>query len=168
MTQPASVLADGNLKVAWVPAIADPEHPTVAELTAGGCIDLSCYLTSDGFAPTADEGTVTDDRLCSRQTFEKPGRITDKLDLKYVYQGQAPTAADNKAKTTLLHLTAGFVVSRWGAAFETDFAADDIVDAYPAQCGKQMKQPPEANGVLKISQKIFVSNTIAEDVAVVA
>jgi hypothetical protein len=168
MTQPTGIPGDGNIKAAWVPSLADPEHPTVAELTAPSVVDLSCYLTGDGFTPSADEQTITDDRLCSRQTYEQPGRFTDKLDIKYVYQGQEMTAADNKAFTTLRHLTAGYLVSRWGTDYEAAFAAGDIVDVYPAACGKQMKAPKEDNAMLKIAQKIFITGPVQEDVAVVA
>jgi hypothetical protein len=168
VTQPASVPTDGNLKVVWVPTIADPANPTMTELTAASAVDLSCYLTSDGFTPSTDEAVVTDDRLCSVQTFEQPGRITDKLDIKYVYQPQNPDATDNKAFATLRRLAAGFIVSRWGKSFLDAFAAGDIVDVMPAKAGKQVKQAPEANSQFKVGQKIFIVGEVQEDVAVVA
>jgi len=168
MTQPAADLGDGNLKVAWVPTLADPANPTTTELNAAGVVDLSCYLTGDGFTPSTDEQVVTDPRLCSRQTYEQPGRFTNKLDIKYVYRQQAPTAADNKAYTTLRYLTTGYLVSRWGADYEDAFAANDIVDVYPARCGYQMKQPKEDNAVLKLAQKIFITGAVHQDVTVAA
>lgn len=43
---------------------ADPNHPTVAELTAG--IDASCKVSREGFTWTAtDSDTVDDPELCS-------------------------------------------------------------------------------------------------------
>jgi hypothetical protein len=168
MTVPTSNLADGNLKVAWVPAIANTSAPTVAELTAAGVVDLSSYLTADGFTPGGDEATVTDDRLSSTQTFERPGRHTDTLNLMYVYRQQEPGSATNKAFATLKRLTTGFIVSRWGADFDTAFAAGQIVDVMPAQCGKQMKQPPEANSVLKVGQRLFITGEMQRDVTVAA
>jgi hypothetical protein len=51
MVLPAAVVADGNLKVMWLTALAVPSAPTVAELNAG--VDLSCYLTQ--FAPATAE-----------------------------------------------------------------------------------------------------------------
>lgn len=165
MTTPASNLADGNLKVSWVSAIADPTAPTALELNAG--IDLTCYLTPDGFSPGGDEQVVNDSRLCSRQDYEKPGRSTDTLSLTYVFRGQEAIGTDNEAFHTLTHLAEGYVVTRWGTDYEADFAAADVVDVIPAQAGKQMKQPPEANSVLKIGQRIFVTGEVQRDVAVV-
>lgn len=170
MTQPVptSIPADGSVKVLWVPTIADTSAPTVDELTAAEVVDLSCYLTDDGWQPNTDEQVSTDNRLCSRQTFERIGRWTDQLDLVYVYQGQSPDATDNKAQSTLRHRETGYVVSRWGADYEDPIEADDVVDVAPAECGVQRKQPPEANGRLRMMQKIFIRNTVQRDVAVVA
>lgn len=165
---PTSIPADGSLKVLWVPTIADVEEPTITELTAGTVIDLSCYITADGWTPGTDEQVSTDDRLCSRQTFERRGRFTDTLELTYVYQGQEMAAADNKAFSTLRAGELGYVVARWGAEFELPIAVADLVDIYPAECGVQRKQPPEANGRLRIMQKIFVRSGTERDVAVVA
>lgn len=175
MTTPISVLGDGNVKVSWVTAIANTTAPTAAELNAASSVDLSCYLTADGLTTGTDEQAVTDDRLCSTQTFEKPGRFSDTLELMYVYQPQLPSAADNKAFFTLVHLTTGFIVIRWGKAYAGAFTASvttpaapaDQVNVEPATCGVQREQPPEANSVLKIAQKIWISGQVRRNVAVV-
>ena len=39
---------------------------------------------------------------------------------------------------------------------------------YPVTCGIQRKQAPEANAVLKVDQKMFVTGPVERDVAVVA
>lgn len=179
MTTPGSLPSDGNLKVTWVPAIANPAAPTAAELNASSTIDMTCYLTADGWSPGTDEAVITDDRLCSRQTFEKPGRYTDTLSTTYVFRGQGGSAADNRAFTTLKHLTKGFYVTRWGKAYEDAYTADvaatttspaipaDIVDVIPAQLGIQTKQPPEANSVDRLTQRVFVTGPVRRDVKVV-
>lgn len=168
MTQPVSIPADGNLLVLWVPAIAIPAAPTVSELSAGTVIDLSGYLTGDGYSPSTDEQTVTDDRLNSRQTYEQPGRFTDSLEIAYVYRQQDAAATDNKAFVTLKRGVTGFIVERWGKAFETAVAASDVVDVKPAKCGIQRKVPGEANSILRLNQKIFITGAVQRDVAVVA
>jgi hypothetical protein len=168
MTQPAADLADGSIKVVWVATLADPSAPTATEVNAGTTVDLSCYLTGDGWSQTTDESAVTDDRLCSRKIFERPGRSTDHVDLKYVYRAQAPLASDNKAYITLRDRTEGFLVSRYGRDYEDALAAADIVDVIPAQCGVQQKLPREDNGVLKIGQKVYVTGEIQRDVAIAA
>lgn len=164
MALPKSVPADGNLKVVFLPALAAPETPSAAIINGGTAIDLSCYLTPDGFTPGGDEATVNDDRLCSVQTFEQPGRFSDTLDIIYVFGD----ATDNAAYEGLTHLTTGFVVTRWGKPYDAVFAVADLVDVYPVTAGKQNKQPPEANSVLKTGQKLFVTGAVERDVAVVA
>jgi hypothetical protein len=166
MTLPASTPADGNLKALWVVTMADPENPTVAELTAGSVVDLSCYLT--GLTPSVDQAAVTDDRICSRQTFEQPGREKNGLEVMYVYRGQEPVSATNKAQTTLRSGTAGYIVSRWGLDFETAIAAGQIVDTYPVTCGVQDKKPGDANSILQINQKMFITGPVNRDVVVAA
>jgi hypothetical protein len=168
-TAPAADYGDGNVKVLWVPALADPTNPTTAEVTAVGVVDLTDYLTNDGFNPTTDQQATTDERLGSRQTFKRAGRYTNSLSLRYVYRQQAAVGAtDNKAFTTLRHLTQGYVVARWGKAYEVAMAAADKVDVWPAECGYQVKLPKEDNATLKIEQEIFVRSAVAQDATVAA
>jgi hypothetical protein len=158
--------ADGNVKIAFVPTIADPAAPTATELTAVGVKDLSCYLTSDGWTPGLDEQVVSDERLCSTQTFEKRGRNSRTLSIKYVENPTEPT--DNVAYTTLAPGTTGFLVERRGAAYSGAFAADDVVNVWPIEAGEYDPQPPEANSVLKVAQKAFVTGTVQMGKTVVA
>jgi hypothetical protein len=170
MTQPVptSIPADGSVKVLWVPVLADPTAPTLDELTDSGVVDLSCYLTDDGWQPGLDEQVSTDDRLCSRQTFERRGRFSYNLDLVYVYQGQNLALADNRAFAVLRPAELGFVVSRWGADYELPVEAGDLVDVWPGECGEQQKQAQEANGRLRIMQKIFIRDRVVKDLLVLA
>lgn len=168
MSVPASVPADGNLMALFVPALADPANPTVGELQGGTVVDLSCYLTSDGLQPGGDEQNVPDPRLCTRQDFERPGRFTDTLELRYIYRPQEPASPTNKAYSTLVQSVQGYVVTRWGLPYETAIAATQIVDVYPVQAGVQRKQPPEANSVFRVNQKMFVTGVVERDQAVAA
>jgi hypothetical protein len=153
-----STPADGNVKIAFVSTLADPTAPTSTELSAVGVVDLSCYLTADGWTPGLDEQVVTDDRLCSVQTFEQPGRSSRTLSIKYVENPGSST--DNKAFDTLAPGTAGFLVERRGTAQATAFAAADVVNVWPIKAGQYDPQPPEANSVLKVSQKAFITGTV--------
>lgn len=161
-----STPADGNVKIVFVPTLADPAAPTVAELTGAGVIDLSCYLTADGWTPGLDEQVVADERLCSVQTFEQPGRSGRTLAIKYVEN--PGSATDNKAFDTLAPGTSGVIVERRGVAHDTAFAAADVVNTWPITAGQYDPQPPEANSVLKVSQKAFVTGTVHIGVAVTA
>ena len=69
---PRGIDAAGRESVWWVPAIADPTAPTVAEITAG--INLSCALY--GFETSVDQPTTTTAHLCDVQPVQRPGRAT--------------------------------------------------------------------------------------------
>lgn len=162
-----STPADGNVKVAWVPTIADPSAPTVTELTATGVVDLSCYLTADGWTPALDEQTISDDRLCSTATFEQPGRSSRTLDIMYIDNTNNGTQP-NDATETLIPGTAGYLVRRGGVPYDQVFASGDVVDVWPVTAGKYAPQPPEANSVLRRAQKMFVTGQVRMDASVAA
>lgn len=166
MTQPAAVPADGNQAVWWVPAIADVNNPTVAELTAPSVIDASCYLTAEGWTPGVDEQTINDERLCSTATYEQPGRIQHTLAISYVHNPDSP--ADNELYLALTRLTTGYFVARIGVPYDQPVAAGDIVDIYPAKMGYRAKQPGTANSVLTVNQKPFITGPVVQDAVVVA
>jgi hypothetical protein len=166
MTSPVAVPADGNLKVYYVATLADTENPALAELNAGTSKDLSCYITSDGFQTTLDEQTITDNRLCSRATFERPGRWQKQMTLSYVHNPDS--APNNVAYLTLSYLATGFIVARWGVPYDDAWAAGDIVDVYPIQAGKPMKNPPAENTVLTVTQKMFITGESIDDAVVAA
>lgn len=169
MAEIPSTPADGNEKVVVVPAIADTSAPKLTELNAAGAVDISCYLTGDGFSPSLSEQVITDERKCSRQTFEQPGRSQRGLDVTYIDNTNAPNeATDNKAKDTLVPGQAQYIVTRRGQDFEAPFAVGDKVTVTPIKGGQYNEVPGAANEVLKISQKLFVTGTHQVSVAVVA
>lgn len=167
MTEPASVVSDGNVLVLWVVTMGDPAAPGVHELNAGSVLDLSCYLTDAGWAPNLTEDTVNDPRLCSRQTFTRPGRAAITIPLVYVYNPDEPT--EDEARITLVDRATGFLVARWGVDFEQAVAAGDLVDVYPVQLGRPNKAPATANTPLTIMQTAYVRSPGAQiDVLVTA
>lgn len=171
LTIPPGVASDGMVKVAFALSIADLAAPSAAtDLGAATAVpNLSVYLTKDGFSPTADPQTVNDERLASKQIFEDFGTVTYSIDnLVYIHDQQNPDGESNKAAAAMPKGTVGFLVAAWGKDAETDWAAGDVVDIYPIKLGPQIKQPPEANSKLKISQKPFVTGPVVENVALVA
>lgn len=159
---PESMPSDGTLKVTYVP-VFDSSTATLEGVTA---IDLSCYLTQDGFDPTTDEATVVDSRLCSKQDFEQPGRVTESLMLMYVFNTIDEDQDD--ARQTLAQGTSGFIVVRWGLDFDVAYATGQEVDAYPIKTGVQRKQKPEQNSVHKIQQKAFITAEVQRDAVLAA
>lgn len=158
--------ADGNVKIVWVPTLTNPAAPTSTEVTGASAKELSCYLTADGWTPSLDEQVVTDDRLCSKQTFEQPGRHSRGLVIKYVENPTDPT--NNVAYVTLAPGTTGFLIERRGDDQTAALAAADVVNVWPVKAGQYDPQPPEANSVLKAQQKMFVTGSVHMGVAVAA
>lgn len=155
MTEIPSTPADGNTKVVWVPELADSAAPTVAELNAASVVDLSCYLTGDGWNPTKEQATISDPRLCSKQEFSKPGRKTPGLSVTVI--DNTNTDDPNEAVETLEEGARGYFVERRGIPYEDPFEAGQRVSVYPAVSGELQALPPEANSVIRstIPQFIF-------------
>lgn len=169
MAEIPSTPADGHVLVKIVPAVADLEAPTLTELNAAGAVDISCYLTSDGYNPSVDEQVATDERLCSIQTFEQPGRVSNSLDLTYIDNTNSPNeATDNKAKETLVPGSTHVLMVRRGLPYEDALAAGQKVTLFPIKPGQYNELTPEANSVLKISQKQFVTGPVARSVPIAA
>jgi hypothetical protein len=169
MAAPNSTRADGNQKTVWVPTIADTTAPTVAEVTAAGAKDLSCWFTADGWNPSLDESVINDARLCDTATFQRKGRNQRSLVVKYI---ENPLAADqatnNVGFVTLAPNSIGFFVVRRGAAYSGALAATQLVQVWPVEMGEFDPLPPEENGVFNIQQKAFVMNLVRLSVPIAA
>lgn len=160
----AGTPADGNGLVLWVPAIADPAAPTVAELTAGTVKPLTYALAPDGFDHQTSVATITSGRYTLAQALESEGVVTDTLEVKYVYNA----AQTDTASTTLTTGTTGFVVKRLGVANGTAVQAGQKVTVLPVKCGVKRDVPPTANTELMKIQKLLITGTVNRDVAVAA
>lgn len=154
-----STPADGNSLVLILPAVADLKAPTVAEVTAAGAVDISCYLTSDGFNPSLDEQVVSDERLCDKETREAPGRKQRGLEVTYIDNTNNPVADINAAKETLLESSDHVILYRRGLPYEDAVAAGQTVSLYRIKAGAYNDLPGEANSVFKTTQKLFVGES---------
>lgn len=162
-----STPADGNVRVVLVSALANPLVPTIAELTAGSAVDISCYLTAGGWAPTQDQATISDDRLCSSQVFGQPGRKTLGLGLTVIDNTNSPNAAlYNKAVDTLIEGAQLTAVYRAGIPYTTPFAAGQKVTPWPFKPGMKNELPPEANSVVKAEYQTFITDDVVRAVAI--
>ena len=156
-TFPVGVPADGNVKVVFVPTIANPKVPTLVELNATSALDITCGVTGGGFTTSTDVQTLTDERLFSTQTFEDVGTFTYAIDdVEYIITPQdSTTTGENKIYNTLVPGSTGFIVVRYGKAFDAAFATGDVVDVYPVKWGPQVKSAPERNTKLRAKQKPY-------------
>lgn len=149
--------ADGNVKVAVAVTVAG-DAPTVAELTAVTTKDISCYLTSDGFGFAQEQATITDERLCSTETFGLPGRKSSTLTLTGIDNTNSEYEEDYNEMADILPERADrFVIYRPGLPYETAFAPGQKVRLIPIKVGAKTEQPPEANSVLRSQWNTFVS-----------
>lgn len=166
---PEGVSALGNESVIFVPALADQDAPTVAELTDAAAVNLSCALR--GFSPTSEQASVQDVRLCTREAAETPGRVSNSIDdVTYVYDPQNLEDPDNAHYAALKSGTKGFLVDRRGLDARTEaIAAGQIVDVYPVEMGAQRRVAvdPGADGAkFEIVQKPFVTGPVSWDAVV--
>lgn len=161
---PESVTAQGNIRAAFVPAIANPAvGPTTTEMQAG--ILLSLFLDPDwaGFTGTQSKGERR--RYGSRQTYQRLGRTAhEAAALVYSFVPQklgTPGAPGNKVYETLAEETKGYLVLGYGLDAELDepFEANEIVDYALVECGEQFKQGGGGNDEfadLMVQQELVV------------
>lgn len=154
MTQPASVVSDGNVLVLWVTSVADVDEPTLGELTDPAVLDLSCYLTDAGWNPSITEAQANDPRLCSTEDFSAPGRTSTSIPLVYVTNPDVPS--EDEAALTLVKGSVGWLVERRGVPFDQAIAVGDLVTTWPVKLGVQVEQQPTANTPLTISQMAYL------------
>lgn len=167
MAQIPSTPADGNVAAWFVPSVEDPSAPAISDLSAESIVDLSCYLTGDGLNLTSEQATITDERLCSSQVFEVPGRKTNTAEVTYIDNTNSPHETDsNEAAETLVEGSEGFIVTRRGVPYETGLEADQKVSIWPISAGMQREVAPEANSVVRTIQKLFVTGDVHQKVAV--
>lgn len=168
MADVPSTPSDGNVKTTIVTAIADTSAPKLTELNAVSSKDVSCYLTPDGFALTLEQATITDERLCSTETYGQPGRKTYGLALTGIDNTNSASETDNDLVDALVEGTQLYLVRRRGVPFDDAWATGDKVTVIPFKPGVKMDVAPEANSVIRSTWQAFVTGQVQVEVAVVA
>jgi hypothetical protein len=154
---PQSVNWDDNLRITWTAEAEDPK--SAADLIAG--VDLTYSLKT--LTRTINEARIEDPRLTLKQILERPGKVTEQVEVQYVFGDVADVAA-----ATLVQGTKGHLTLRYSIPNATAWAAAQIVDVITVECGKQRKDSPVENGVQTITQTLFVIDTTEDDVALAA
>lgn len=154
MTEPASVVSDGNVRVFWVLSIADQDEPTLLELNDPTALDITCYLTDQGWNPNLTEDAATDNRLCSTQNYQTPGRKT--VSIPMIYTSNPDVPAEDEAALELTEGAVGWLVDRRGVPFEQAWAVGDIVTVYKVKLGAQSDVQPTANTPLYVMQSAYL------------
>lgn len=131
-------LEDGRVKTVFVDTIEDVSAPTVTELTTNP-LDLSYWLTADGFKATHSQDMIDDDREGAAAVGQIPGQekytdtslqVIDNINIK-----NGKTAEDNAAVERLTQGTKGYIVRRRGLPTDDPFAAGQVVSVYPVTIG---------------------------------
>jgi hypothetical protein len=157
---PASVAADGNLRITYVPS---GNALSVAILNGGTSVPLTYSFTPDGFNRTITENTVDDPRLTLKQTFSAPGTSSEALEVKYVL-----STTTGSAQVTLPEGTTGQLNLRYGIPNATAFTTGQRADVVTFIAGKQRKDAPAANSVMTITQTLFITALTVTDGVLVA
>lgn len=119
--------ATGVMRLWYVAAIAAPNAPTVAELTAG--IDLTPQLVRDSLNVERSATTYDASDASSRQDKQVPGTI-GAGQVTATFQRDS-VVADDDAWTTLTEDAAGFLVKRSFGGSATAPAAAQKLEVYP-------------------------------------
>ena len=144
---PGSSKAFGREKWIFVPTIANTSAPTTAELTGASALDVSCYLFDPNFTrPSQNTNTVTKTRrVCDTVQYSQIG-ITQFSggELTYAFDPQAAALSNGKkawekfGSGAVSATTSGYLVRRNGIDVNTDIAAGQFVDVFPAEIGPGM------------------------------
>ena len=153
MAVPPGIVGDGMVRI----SVIDTYVPgTLLAATAEAGTDITCYFTSDGFNRAIQQAAVVDDRLCSTQSGESPGRYNETLDITYIWDQQNGTPTDNEAYNELVPGSAKFLVVRYALAYTAAYAATQKADVIAFGAGQRGRMPVAANEKLKIGQKLFI------------
>jgi hypothetical protein len=156
---PLSVAWDDNLRITFTP---DGDNPlSVADLAGVTAKDLTYSLKA--FNLTTTEAVIDDPRLTLKQILQKRGKVTQSLEVQYVFGDAADVA-----RAALVEGTTGQLTLRYSLANDTAWTIGQEVDVIYIECGKQRKDAPVENGVQTITQTLFITQVSVEDEVLVA
>lgn len=156
---------EGNGTVIWVPTIADPTAPTVAEITAG------TPITYDLFGPSGYSLAVTETRRpITRYTLDQEldaeSTVKYALTMLFVFNPQSPTEAES---TIGVRGTAGYIAHLLGYPNGKTLAADDVItDLVPVRTARSTVVPATANTEAHKTTSPSITGEVLHDVKIVA
>lgn len=156
MAFPTGVASDETVRIWWVPTLANPSAPTVAELTAATAVDLTCLLT-ENWGPDYSVEVAEIKRMCSKTATQRGGAVTYTFpDFIFAYDVQSLATADiNKAYAVLVQGAVGYIVLRFAVDVATAPTVADKVDVWNGQVtAGPLKLAPEANSELKAKSSV--------------
>ncbi len=158
----ADVYGDGQVRVAFVPSIANIALPTTTELNAGTL--LQGTMTGDGLigfeAVTAEVDTTALASTFDTKTIGRDSYSNTALRLK------KQTVGSDTIRSTLTRGTTGNIVIRRGIPETTAWASGQQVEVYPIICGRRKEISPTANSLLKYEVPTPINSAPNPDAAV--
>jgi hypothetical protein len=158
----ADLLGDGNVKVTYCVTLSSITAPTATQLNAG--VDLQTVLTKEGLDIAPEQTAVDNTNLSSTSETERAG--TTKYTINLTIKRQI-ALIDDIGYNTLVEGQDGFLAIRRNLAHGTAWAAAQLAEIYPVQCGVQKDQPPKLNEPQTFMSQLF-NHTAPETRATVA
>lgn len=149
----ANLTFDGNVKVSFVPTIANTSAPTTVELNAG--TSLEAHITPDGLERGFDTASVDQSSLGSTFGSEGAGRRTPSVGV--TYKRYTSAGAATAAETALVYRASGFLVVRDNKAASVVWTVADKVEVYTVEVGQPDRANPAPNETQKATVKLFSS-----------
>lgn len=146
---------DGNMRVAFVPVIANLAAPAATELNGAGAIDLTCRLTPDGLAISADTASVDNTKMCSTSNSQKAGRRSYTVSVTYVRGTDTEAMA---VEAALTYRANGYLVVRRDLSYNTTFAASQKVEVYPVEVGEANPAAPGPDTLQSVEVPLMVTS----------
>jgi hypothetical protein len=141
----ADVIVDGMTRVYYVPTIANPSAPTVAELNAG--TNLTSTLTAAGLEGfEASPGEVDNTALSSTFDTKLPG-VSSFSGTRLILKKQA--TGDTVFTLMTAFNTAGYIVIRRNVLQATAWTIGQVAQVYPINTGQFDYLAPERNTVTR-------------------
>jgi hypothetical protein len=151
--------AEGNVKVYFVPTIADTSEPTVAEaITAGS--NITPFLTRDGLSTPSTQNTVDTASLNSVFDTTDVGSWGGSITLNLF---RDDTTETNGWDLITYGLAGYLMVSRFGTPVATD-----TVEIYPVKAHQPVMQATAANEAQKATVMFAVTDTPVLDATLTA
>lgn len=160
-------------KLVWVPGdagITDVSAPTVAQLTGGTVVDLTCLMVST-YEVRPDASDTTNERaVCESANTVAPTVKNYMGNLILFRQFDASTGvpeADDPMNTFEFG-TLGWFVRRVGKPYSTAFVATDVVEVYKFMSDEPQPAAGSGEGYLKLTVPLLQQGTFDTKAVVAA
>lgn len=160
-----AVDAIGRELVVYLPAVGNPGAVTVTEAKATATVHLTCNIR--GFNPTMEQTKTKKYRHCSKQGFDRLGRVDWSIERPtFIDDPQAADSSVDYPHKALVNGTRGYIMRRRGIDSDPagfiDFAAGQLYDLFPVQFGERQPVPvaaEEDGQEFEYMQEIAVTGT---------